>query len=348
MRRTVRLAVPLLIALLAAAGCRRGAAPIEPAAEAPEAAAAEGPVYGATGADNLRVVPVEIEILDLPEGWHGLRFAAVSDFQLGLWPDNEAVARAAMELAAAQNPDFIALLGDYVARGDDYAALDRVLEPVRGRTVFAVLGNVDEIDDARGEDTIRVRTVEALERNGVRVLRNARAGFERNGDTAYVAGVEPYLARRPDWRRAEIYNQLPAGPRTAVVLSHMPVVAVTLPTDRYPAMIAGHTFCGEVEVPGTPRLRWVNTEVFPGTSDPETTRIYRIRGATVFITCGVGHTFVPARYAAPPEVAIVTLLAAGVAAPDPGVADERDQAVIDSLMEVYRREAPEPAAETGN
>jgi uncharacterized protein len=337
MRSTARYAVPLLAALVAATACRRDPAPAEAAAPAETPAVEadrERTLYGATGVDNLRVVQVEIDIVDLPEGWHGLRIAAVSDFQLGLWPQNEAVARAAMEAAAAEDPDFIALLGDYVARGDDFAALDRVLEPVRGRVVFAVLGNEDEIDDTTRPDTLRPRVIEALERNGVRVLRNARAAFERNGDTAYVAGVEPYIARRPAWRRAEIFSAIPGAPGTAVLLAHMPVTAVTLPVDRYPAQLSGHTFCGEVEVPGTPRLRWVNSEIFPGSEPADSRRIYRIRGATVFITCGVGHTFVPARFGGVPEVALVTLRAAGVET-EVELEDDAD-ADLDALMEQYQ------------
>jgi uncharacterized protein len=347
MRRTVRFATPLLLALAVLPGCRRDAATPDPEGALAASDTAEGgPVYGATGADNLRVTPVEIEVVDLPRGWDGIRIAALSDFHLGLWPESEGVARAAMALAAAQDPDFIALLGDYVARGGDYQALDRVLEPVRGRPIFAVLGHEDALDQTSGEDTIRARTVEALERSGVRVLVNARAPFERNGETAYVAGLEPFLARRPAWRQAEILSAVPGAPGTAVVLAHMPVVAVTFPTDRYPALLAGHTFCGDVEVPGTPRLRWVNTEIFPGTG-PENRRIYRIRGATVFITCGIGHTYLPARSAAPPEVALVTLRRAGATQEDDEPVVD-DQAQIDSLMEVFRPEARPDTAPPGN
>lgn len=318
------------------AACGRGG----DAAEAPprdSAALAEDPryIYGATASDIVRVVPVEMDVRGLPGGWSGMRIAAVSDLQLGLWPDNEQVAAAAVRKALEARPDLVVLLGDYVARGGDYAALDRVLAPLRGRQVFAVLGDRDETEDPEGGvDSLRAATIQALERNGVRVLRNARAMFVRAGDTAYVGGLEPYLARKPAWRQAEVFGGMPGDSLTPFLLAHMPVTAVTLPTGKYQALVAGHTFCGSVEVPGTPRLAWFNSEVVPGTPDPGRTRIYRLRGATVFITCGVGYSFIPVRYGAAPEVALITLRGYGTARPDSAQAAAAPR--TDSLLDVYR------------
>lgn len=331
MRRASR-ALTLCVVL---AACGRGGDAAEPPAR-DSAALAEDPryIYGATAVQNVRLVPVEIDVRGLPGGWSGMRIAAISDLQLGLWPDNEQVAAAAVRKALEGRPDLIVLLGDYVARGGDYAALDRVLAPLRGRQVLAVLGDQDEQDDPEGADSVRAATIQALERNGVRVLRNARAPFVRGGDTAYVGGLEPYLARRPAWRQAEVYGGMPGDSLTPLLLAHMPVTAVTLPSGRYQALIAGHTFCGQVEVPGTPRLAWFNTEVLPGTPDPAQTRIYRVRGATLFITCGVGYSFVPVRFGAAPEVALITLRGYGTTAQrDSARADAAD---TDSLLRVYQ------------
>lgn len=341
----------VLSALVALGACGGDAPETGVAMSAEDSARAEAAradsLYGVPADQNLRVTPVELEVRGLPEGWNGMRVAAISDLQLGLWPDNERVARAAMERAVRERADLVVLLGDYVARGGDYGALDRVLEPLRGRAVFAVLGNADEVEDPEGEDSVRIRTVQALERNGVRVLRNGRAPFGRNGDTAYVAGLDPYVARRADWRQAEIFGGVP-GARTMLLLSHMPVVGPHLPTDKYPAVLAGHTFCGRVEVPGTPRLSWLNTEVYPGTTPPSR-RIYRVRGATMFVTCGVGYSFVPVRFGFPPELAMVTLRVAPGADTTSAAADSARarQPNLDSLLQVYQRPRPQDTTETG-
>jgi predicted MPP superfamily phosphohydrolase len=334
MHRVARALLPIL--LLAACGRDRDVAAAPSARDS--ASLSEDPryVYGATAEQNIRVVPVDLDVRDLPGGWSGMRIAAISDFQLGLWPDNQAVAEAAVRRAIEARPDVVVLLGDYVARGGNYGALDQVLAPLRGRTVLAVLGDHDEIDRPEGEDTLRLRVTQALERNGVTVLRNSRAMFVRNGDTAYIAGLEPFLARRPDWQKADVLGGMPGGEQTPLLLTHMPVTAVSLPTDRFPALIAGHSFCGTVEVPETPRLAWFNTQILTGTPNPNQTRIYRLRGTTVFITCGVGYSFVPVRYGSPPEVALITLRGFGVARADSARAAAVTQAGTDSLIDVYR------------
>jgi predicted MPP superfamily phosphohydrolase len=338
MRTSLRFAFLVSTCALAAACGEGGTRATATAADSAIARDTTGPVYGATGADNIRVVPVEIEVIGLPAGWEGMRIAALSDFHLGLWGDNTATALAAVERAIAEKPDVFVLLGDYVARGQDYAALDRVLAPLRGKPVYAVLGNEDMAEDPDKPDSTLIRTRQAMQRAGVQLLENRRAPFVRNNDTAYIAGIDPYTARRPEWRRAEIYGGIPGGgSRTPLLLMHMPVAAVTLPTDKYSAVLAGHTFCGQVEVPGTPRLTWFNSEVLPGTPNPASTRIYRVRGSTLFVTCGLGFGYVPVRYGSPPEVAMITLRGVGAAVPQdsaraPGAVN------VDSLIQSFTPE----------
>lgn len=340
MRISLRPAFLLSICALAAACGEDGGHAVATAADSTSRDTV-APVYGATGADNVRVVPVEIEVVGLPNGWEGMRIAALSDFHLGMWGDNTATALAAVQRAVAERPDVFVLLGDYVGRGQDYGALERVLAPLRGKPVFAVLGNEDMEEDPQAPDTTLARVRQTLQGAGVQVLENRRAPFARGGDTAYIGGIDPYTARRPEWRQRDIFAGIPGGPQTPIILSHNPVAATTLPPDRYGAMLSGHTFCGQVEVPGTPRLSWFNTEVRPGTPDPARTRIYRVRGATLFVTCGIGFGYVPVRFGAPPEVAIITLRGVGGIAP-PG--DSASAAVnVDSLIQTY---TPDSAADT--
>jgi predicted MPP superfamily phosphohydrolase len=333
-RRTLFLLLSLA-ALVSACGRGSQAAVAGATADSVVARAEDDPrmIYGVPAAENVRVVPVEIDVVNLPPGWSGMKVAALSDFHLGMWPDNERVAAAAVRKAIEARPDVFVLLGDYVGRGGNLAALDRVLAPLRGRPVYAVLGDEDMVDNPQEPDTVLQLTVAALERNGVRVLRNTRAAFGRGGDTAYIGGLEPYVARKADWRRAEIYGGLPGGESTPLLLSHMPVASVTLPTEKYQAVLAGHTFCGTVEVPRTPRLAWFNTEILPGTPDPGRTRIYRVRGSTLFITCGVGFSFVPVRLGSPPEVALVTLRGLGAVKRD----TTTSEANVDSLIQFYQQ-----------
>lgn len=335
----------LLPAVLAACDDAAGKRTARIPASEPE----EETLYGALAAENLRVVPLEVEVPDLPEGWDGMRVAAISDFQLGLWEDNVEVAAAAVRRAVQERPDLVVLLGDYVARGDQTAALNRVLAPLRGRLTMAVLGDRDKRDPEElqgGEaDSTALRIVQTLQQNGVVVLNNERGRMVRGGDTAYVAGLDPYVARKPEWRQAEIFASIPRAGATPLVLSHMPAAVYAAPDSTYPLMLAGHTFCGRVEVPGTPRLSWVNTELFPSPAVriPGADRLYRVGGNGLFVTCGVGYSFVPVRLGAPPEVALITLRRVG----GPKAAEKTPPAAnMDSLLQQYQRR-PAGADTTG-
>src|SRR5689334_14085431 len=125
MRKLPRLLAPALLAL-ALLACGRDGRRGDASGALPEDSTGPSPaeVYGVSAARNVVVTPVEIEVPDLPPGWSGLKIAALSDFQLGLWPDNEKVALAATQRTATLGADLIVLLGDYVARGEDYAAID--------------------------------------------------------------------------------------------------------------------------------------------------------------------------------------------------------------------------------
>ena len=102
-----RWAPVLFLSLLMAAGCDTEAESA-PESRRPSPGQPQNPwdtlppeqVYGATPAENVRLTPVELDVLGLPAGWDGIRIAAISDFQLDLWSGNEAVAAAAVEAAA--------------------------------------------------------------------------------------------------------------------------------------------------------------------------------------------------------------------------------------------------------
>ena len=285
-------------------------------------------LYGATPAENLAVIPVEMDLLGIPEGWEGMRIAAVSDLQLGLWEGNEEVAAAAIRRAVGLNADLIVLLGDYLARGQDTTALARVLAPLRGKRVLAVLGDRDIRTDSLAEAITRT-----LGRQGVRVLKNGSVPIIHGEDTAYVAGVDPELATDPVGDQVWILSQLGGG-RRGLLLTHNPVMTARAPDNRFPGALAGGVFCGRLEIPGTPRLSWINENALPANVVRGVPRLYRFDRTVMFVTCGVGYSFLPIRFGAPPEIALVTLHVSGrpVAAITPAAADSLN---IDSLLARY-------------
>lgn len=322
--RTSRVLFSALFTLLLPACGRSGEGVPASRAVAADSVATDT-LYGTPPAHIVRVTPVEIEVLNLPAGLDGTRIAVLSDLQLGLWSDNAAVAGAAVKKAIESGADAIVLLGDYIARGGDTLELARVLAPLRGRPAFAVLGD----RDIRSDST-EIRAAHALRQAGVVLLRQETAPLVRGRDTLRFAGLTPHLlgrgAAEQEWAIASL-----GGPRT-VLLSHVPGLVPRVEQTPYAAALAGHTFCGDVEVAGTPRLSWLNSEIFSGVQTPGVPRLYRIGKTTLFVTCGTGYSFVPVRFGTPPEVGLVTLRTSAASA-----ATTPAQPPIDSLLQQYDR-----------
>lgn len=283
-------------------------------------------LYGATALETLSLTPVVLDVVGLPQGWDGMTIAAISDLQLGLWEENEAVAAAAIRRAIAAEPDVIVLLGDYIAEGLDTEALARVLSPLRGRIALAVLGD----RDVRA-DSVAAAISGVLRASGVTVLRNAAASVTRNGVTAGVVGLDPELVD-DSWATQEYVLATTGGGETPLLIMHHPTLASRAPDGKYSAALAGNTFCGPVEVPGTPRLSWLQGEALPGAAVPGAERLFLLDTTVLFVTCGVGYSFVPTRLGGAPEVALVTLRSAEAAR-----REETDtaSAAADSLVESY-------------
>lgn len=339
--------IALLPALLV--GCGGDAEPAATAEAAPAATVDErapwerippDSLYGATPAENLTLADVVLDVAVLPQGWDGMRIAAISDLNLGMWEGNEDVAAAAVRAAVEARPDLIVLLGDYIAEGLDTGALRRVLAPLRDRNALAVLGDRDI-----RSDSVEAAIVSALEAAGVRVLRNGTASITRNGSTAMVAGAHPDLVNDGWGTQEYVLATLGGGATTPLLLLHHPALLGRVPEDRFAAALAGNTVCGPVEVPGTPRLSWLVGEALPGAAAPGAERLFVMEGTVMYVTCGVGYGFLPARFGGTPEVALVTLRS-GAGETQEDAAAAADTAAADSALEAAGAR-PAPADTTG-
>lgn len=291
-------------------------------------------IYGASPTDNLRTIPVDLDLVRIPASWEGMRIAAVSDLDIGLWRDNARVAAAAIQRAVAARPDLIVLLGDFVTGESEIPALSVALAPLRGHPTLAILGDRDA-----ATDSLAAAVTEALRAAGVRVLKDSSVPWVFHGDTAMISGVDPALIGKTEADRDWILSQLGGGARQALLLTHQPQVANFAPDGRFPGVLAGNTFCGRVEVPGSPRLSWLTATALPGAAVRGMPRFFRFGESVMFVTCGTGYGFVPVRFGAPPEVALVTLhpvLPPNAAGAADSAAARADSISMDTLLRRYQ------------
>jgi predicted MPP superfamily phosphohydrolase len=256
----------------------------------------------------------DVPMPGIGEGLAGIEVAVVSDFQLGMWFANTGMVERAIETIVAAEPDVVLLGGDFLYSTDP--AIDSqvdtlldLLDPLldAGIPTFAVLGNHDHAVGAADELTT------ALEDVGVPVLRNEAAPVPglggAGGEQLHVVGVGPDVPGLADVDEA-LADVPDDAPR--VVLTHNPTVFPELPAGSAPLTVAGHTHCGQVALPGTPRWAYLSlTSEERIVADGWAPDGYGAAGNHMFVTCGIGFSVAPIRVNAPPQVAFFELVPGG-------------------------------------
>jgi len=253
----------------------------------------------------LEVNRIAIPVRGLPAAFHGLRIAQLTDFHCGKqipvgYLEN------ALALTLSEQPDVIALTGDFVHKGyrhvEAAAKLFRNLKAPLG--VFAVLGNHDfAVRNAMGfrrHRRLHQVIADALTAQGVTVLRNQSVRLERNGEGLVVAGIDDLWSKEAD-PKAALGKQCPETPR--VVLAHNPQSVELLDEHRADLVLSGHTHGGQVDWPGLGRVllgkkakRWA-------------AGLYTHNDSHLYVNKGVGFGW-RFRFGVRPEVAVFTLIPA--------------------------------------
>ena len=250
---------------------------------------------------QVEVTRQPIRLAKLPAEFDGFRVVQLSDIHHSSFLGEAEIAEAARR-ANALRPDLIALTGDYVSHARSYiAGCARALGRLRApHGVFAVLGNHDHWTDAE-------MMTSALEREGIRVLRNQAARVERRGAHVWLAGVDDLLVGRDDLPAA-LAGTTPAEAR--LLLAHNPAIIREAARAGVDLVLSGHTHGGQI-----------NWSLLAGRRDETAARWLRrpsrrfLRGhadlgaTQIYVNRGLGTVVVPLRYGCPPEITLIELKA---------------------------------------
>ncbi|MEA5419055.1 metallophosphoesterase [Spirulina sp. CCNP1310] len=265
--------------------------------------------------EPVRVERVAIAITDLPPDLEGCKIVHLSDLHYDGQSLGDGMLQEAIALVNAENPDLIALTGDYIS--DDPAPmipLANHLKDLKSRCgVVASLGNHDNQGLAQ-----RQAVIDALQSAEIMVLWNAIA--YPLGPGLAVVGLADLWSR--EFKPQPVFAALPPGlPR--LVLSHNPDSAAQLQSCRVDLQLAGHTHGGQIVLPsGEPLLenfvRWKRRVPLPVAKKLVMNLDFTIRHwewvqghhwlgrNQLYVNRGLGSYF-PGRLNCPPEVTVLTL-----------------------------------------
>jgi len=246
---------------------------------------------------TLRVVEVELA-LDAPTV-PPLRIAVLSDLHVGSAYHGVRRLRDTVDRTNATRPDLVCILGDLISGGGVggtfvtpeaiAAELGRLRAPVG---VVAVMGNHDRVYDGS-------RVERALLDVGIRVLEDTAVRLADSANPVWIAGVSDMWTGNHDVRRALAAVTDSVNP--VIVITHNPDIFPEIP-DRVLLTLAGHTHGGQVRFPilGAPAVpsRYASRYAVGHVVE---------EGRHLFVSSGIGTSFLPVRFGVPPAIFVLTL-----------------------------------------
>jgi len=248
--------------------------------------------------ENLEIVPLELVLPRLDPAFDGYRLVQFSDIHMGTGMTTKRLTHI-VNVVNDQNPDAIAITGDFVTHGDIRPLLPGLVESLsqlRSKDgTFAILGNHDHWTDPKAIHEV-IRQIGAVD------LSNRTYSLRLGDAVLHLAGVDDYWERQN--RLDEVLAQLP-GDACAILLAHEPDFAdISAATGRFDLQISGHSHGGQVRLPIINRPITLPTYslIYPVGQ-------YQVGTMIQYTNRGVG-TIPPAlRFNCRPEITVFTLRA---------------------------------------
>jgi len=243
---------------------------------------------------SFELVPIDIIIPQLPPVFEGLTIAHISDIHLGQWISPQRL-KGVIELVNRQEPDIVAITGDFVSYAIDHVVEDlndslKMLSPKE--ISLAVLGNHDHW---LGADKIR----NVLKDSGILDISNDVYSLRHGDASIHFAGVDSITLNKH--RLDVVMEKLPpSGP--AILLAHEPDFAdISSTTGRFNLQISGHSHGGQFVIPGLRTfIRGSNFLKYPVGK-------YQVGEMVQYTNRGLGTNVFWIRINCPPEITIFNL-----------------------------------------
>ncbi len=246
---------------------------------------------------NLTVTRYELEFESLPKEFDGFRIVHISDLHGSVFgEDNDRLA----ELIKAQQPDIIAMTGDFAGKVAHLGAVEALLgELGEERPIYFVGGNHEWVVD------LMPRMRRLLSEYGAICLENSYQEIEKGGASIVIAGAEDPNGRAdmtdPETLADEIRQQYPES--FVLWLGHRNFWVKKYPSLPVDLILSGHAHGGIIRLPVIGGL--LNTgHSFIAEYEKG---LYRGEQFIMEVTTGLGNSIVVPRLFNRPEVVCITL-----------------------------------------
>ncbi|MCY7367017.1 MAG: metallophosphoesterase [Chamaesiphon sp.] len=240
---------------------------------------------------------IDINIAGLNPVFEGYKIVQMSDIHARSGIMDRQQLEKVTSIANQQQPDLIALTGDYITDHPEKAEAMLTnafsqLKAVDG--IVAIMGNHDREEK---DDSIPIKR--AFAQAKVKLLQNAVYSIDKDGHKLNIAGVDDVFFKYADLPLT--ISQLPQT-GTNILLAHEPdFVDVAAATQKFALQLSGHSHGGQIVIPFLPRL-------LPHMARKYMSGHYTIGGTQLYVSLGVGTTGLPqARINCRPEISLIVL-----------------------------------------
>lgn len=245
---------------------------------------------------SIETVNLELRLPRLNPAFDGYRLVQISDIHMGTGMTGAQLTRI-VEMVKAEQPDAIALTGDYVTHGDIQPLLPPLAEALSQLKAkdgaFAILGNHDHWTNPTA-----IRKM--LTNSGIIDLTNTVHTLQRGDSILHLAGVDDYWEQKAD---IDAVMAQMTGDGCAVLLAHEPDYAdVSAATGRFDLQISGHSHGGQVRWPIINRPIHV-----PYLSEKYPVGQYQVGSMIQYTNRGVGTIEPKVRFNCRPEITVFSL-----------------------------------------
>jgi predicted MPP superfamily phosphohydrolase len=244
-----------------------------------------------------------IRLNRLPEQFHGLRIAQISDLHYAAYSEPFFL-REVVDHVNRLKPDVVVLNGDYVTtegffsdqhtKGFAYKCAE-ILSKIECPLRYAVLGNHDS---TFAEPAV----IDAFKIHQIPLLYNSFLPLERDGKRIWIAGTGDVVAGKMDLNKA-----VPPASRIdgepVILMVHEPDVLSHVAKHSVDLMLSGHTHGGQVRLPLLPALM----VQLPTYGKRYVEGLYRLGPTQLYVNRGIGTVGLPFRFNCPPEITEITL-----------------------------------------
>jgi predicted MPP superfamily phosphohydrolase len=263
-------------------------------------------VIGYVGSKRLVVRRVDVDVPGLDPSFEGLRIAQLSDLHVGPHTSRRFLERV-VNATHALVPDLVAVTGDLVDdRVEDVAAYARSLGDLDAPLgVFMIPGNHDVYagwDEV--ERALRAAGLGTVLVNETHLIHRGQATIALVGTGDPAGGRRGSSRAAPDIERA--MSQVPER-AMAIAFAHNPALWPSLAERGVALTLSGHTHWGQFALP---TLGWSLASPFLEHAMGAHTE----RDSLLYISPGTGYWGIPFRIGASPEITLLTLRRADVAA----------------------------------